>query len=356
LKLAAAAAVQAGGGIMNPTIFYLLDFGLFLAVLIIILFYRQLDRKDRQIHLVKALMENMQFELDEKFKKMRTAVEAMEDTMQGYEIHVSTLLKKVDSSLADLDRHADDLQKLHSYMSHYHRVLKDLEGLTGKAEARMKLLKADTEELGNIGERIEVFSQEVEALEEKLSIQSGKFLEQVEKARTDWTEQIAREVEESIRFANDQITKKSEEAAAAIDISKFQMRHETAADEEVPPSVEGVFSLPRLEEIQMEIEEIDNPDEPDDIDNPDEPDDIDDPDEPDDLDAEEIDMTDDEEDIQLYMDDDEVQAIEEKLSKREIVQRYASEGKDSSSIAAMTGIPRGEVELILELMDFTKDE
>ncbi|MCF7943206.1 MAG: hypothetical protein K9L21_02105, partial [Spirochaetia bacterium] len=74
------------------------------------------------------------------------------------------------------------------------------------------------------------------------------------------------------------------------------------------------------------------------------------------LDGEEIDMTDDEEDIQLYMDDEEVQAIEEKLSKREIVQRYASEGKDSSSIAAKTGIPRGEVELILELMDFTKDE
>ncbi len=347
---------------MNQTIFYLLDFGLFLTVLIIILFYRQLDRKDRQIHLVKALMENMQFELDEKFKKMRTAVDAMEDTMQGYEIHVSSLLKKVDSSLADLDRHADDLQKLHAYMSHYHRVLKDLEGLTGKAEARMKLLKADTDELGNISERIEAFSQEVEALDEKLSIQSGKFLEQVEKARIDWTGQISREVEESIRFANEQISKKSKEAAAAIDISKLQIRYKAAAEGEAPPSAEGGFSLPRLEESEVELEDLEDaaPNEVEEFDDSDNTDDDSDDEEDEsddlgDLEDEEIDMIDDEEDLQLYM-DDEVQTIEEKLSKREIVQRYANEGKDSSSIAAITGIPRGEVELILELMDFTKDE
>jgi len=67
----------------TSTYFLLIDIGLFLITIFIILFYRQLDKKDRQIHLVKTLMENMQDELDEKFKKMRTTVESMEDSVQG---------------------------------------------------------------------------------------------------------------------------------------------------------------------------------------------------------------------------------------------------------------------------------
>jgi hypothetical protein len=42
------------------------------------------------------------------------------------------------------------------------------------------------------------------------------------------------------------------------------------------------------------------------------------------------------------------------MSKKETVQRYASLGKEAAEISEITGIPRGEVELILELNDFTR--
>ncbi|MCK5156317.1 MAG: hypothetical protein KAQ69_07810, partial [Spirochaetales bacterium] len=189
---------------MNST-YYLIDVGLFLITIFIIIFYRQLDKKDRQIHLVKALMENMQFELEEKFKNMRTAVEAMEDSVQGHEITVQSLLKKVDGSLTDLDGHAENLQKLQSYTSHYHRILNELSTLTQKAEKRLQKLKTETASIEEMEKKVEAFTREAAALEEKIAVLDGEVADQVEKARVECIDNFTREVGEKLDAADSRI-------------------------------------------------------------------------------------------------------------------------------------------------------
>jgi uncharacterized phage infection (PIP) family protein YhgE len=390
------------GGVMNPTIFFLLDFVLFLVVLLIILFYRQLDRKDRQIHLVKALMLNMQTELDEKFRKMRTAVDAMEDAVQGHEITVSSLLKKVDNSLGELGKHAEDLDKLHSYISHYHRVLKDLEKQTEKAESRTALLKEDIAVLGDMGEQIERYSREVEQLAEKIELHSGKFLQQVEAARSEFSLRCREEFDEQLAQAVDQLKKQARAAAEEMRIpaaapSPPPVRTEpkpaarpqrTSApvsssadyppwpmdeDDEILDDFIGGLSededstddtpLPpdsstdELEEdLQEAMEEIDES-LPDSELTPGELEEeglyeVD-------TDEEEIIIEDDDDDFRTYLNGGETDGKQDeefagRMSKKETVQRYASLGKEAAEISEITGIPRGEVELILELNDFTR--
>ncbi len=61
----------------------------------------------------------------------------------------------------------------------------------------------------------------------------------------------------------------------------------------------------------------------------------------------------DDDDEEFFL-DDEPEEVEQKMTKRDIVEGYAKEGVDTARIAELSGIPRGEVELILELMDFTE--
>jgi len=180
---------------MNPVLYIVIDIVLFLITLFIIIFYRQLDRKDRQIHLVKALMENMQYELDEKFHKMRTTVEAMEDSIQEHEIGVESLLKRIDNSLGDLDKHAEDLHKLQSYMSHYHRILNELEELTVKAEKRLQKLEPEIAELESAGVKVDAWIGEAEQIRELLAAARKEIAQYTDEESRRQTEELRRRTE-----------------------------------------------------------------------------------------------------------------------------------------------------------------
>ena len=42
------------------------------------------------------------------------------------------------------------------------------------------------------------------------------------------------------------------------------------------------------------------------------------------------------------------------MTKRDIIEGYLQEGLDTARISELSGIPRGEVELIIELIEFTE--
>ena len=201
---------------MNLTYFLLIDIGLFLVTLFIIVFVRQIDKKDRQIHLVKTLMENMRGELDEKFKKMRTTAAALDDSVQSHEIAVHALLKKVDGSLTELDRHAGELQKLQSYTSHYHRILSELSTLTQKAEKRLQKLKVEMESVEDIEKKVETFTRETAALEERITLLDAEIAGEVEKSRVGCIDGFTQEVDEKIETAESRISAASEIAVEMI--------------------------------------------------------------------------------------------------------------------------------------------
>ncbi|NQT57775.1 MAG: hypothetical protein HQ557_02210 [Bacteroidetes bacterium] len=311
----------------------IIDIGLFLITIFIIIFYRQLDKKDRQIHLVKTLMENMQVELDEKFKKMRTTVESMEDSVQGHEITVNTLLKKVNGSLSELDRHADDLQKLQSYTSHYHRILNELSTLTQKAEKRLQKLKAETETIEEMEKKVEAFTRETAALEERIILLDGEVSEQVEKSRVECIDSFTREVGEKLEAADFRILTATENAVEIITskAEAVELQKTATPEPELEPEPEPKPELKPKPKPEPEPV-FDDDEEEDDI-------------------VEEINFEDDDEDFFL---EDEPEEVEQKLTKRDIVEGYGKEGLDTARISELSGIPRGEVELILELIDFTE--
>ena len=184
---------------------YLVTIIAFLATLSIILLFRQVDRRDRQIHLVKSLMEQMKGELDEKGRRLRLAVQEMEDDINVRETSVRSLLKQMEQSLGDIDRHAGDLQQLQAHLTQYNRVLKELAVLTQKAEKRLNLVEEQfdhidtfTAKLDAAEERIEALQRGCVAVEDRLGILQDEVNEQVDQTRVSCEDTFVRGIQERL--------------------------------------------------------------------------------------------------------------------------------------------------------------
>ncbi len=138
--------------------YYLFDIILFLITIVIILIYRYVDRKDRQIYLVKTFMDRMKQEIEDRHTILQESFDEISDTIELHEASVRNMLKRVDQSLEDLEKHASDLSQLQTYMSHYHRILKELSALTDKAEKRLSSLQEELSGLDQLEGRLQELS------------------------------------------------------------------------------------------------------------------------------------------------------------------------------------------------------
>ncbi|MDA3832958.1 MAG: hypothetical protein PF495_06135 [Spirochaetales bacterium] len=149
--------------------YYLVDVVLFLLTLFIIIVYRFIDRKDRQIHLVKTYLDRMKQELTNQENDMYTAFDQLAGDMERQEKSVRSMLKRVDQSLVDLETHAAELNQLQAYMSHYHRILKELSSLTEKAEKRLVLVQQEFDTLNEKRQELEQLSEKEQNLEKSVA-------------------------------------------------------------------------------------------------------------------------------------------------------------------------------------------
>jgi peptidoglycan hydrolase CwlO-like protein len=175
--------------------YYVVDIVLFLLALFVIIFYRFLDRKDRQIHLVKAYIDRMKQEVTAKEKSLQATFSQIEDDLQVREKSVRSLLKRIDQSLEELEQHAGDLNELQSYMSHYHRILKELSTLTEKAEKRMSLLQQHYDQLDGYAQRVEKLKQQQETLSQDIGELDEKFEKQLELLDTTNSQEFRRHLD-----------------------------------------------------------------------------------------------------------------------------------------------------------------
>ena len=167
--------------------YVLLDIVLFLVTLIVILLFRFQDRKDRQIYLVKTFMDRMRHQMEERYTTIKESFDKMSKTADTHETSVRDMLMRVDQSLEDLEGHADDLTQLQTYITHYHRILKELSMLTEKAEDRLTVLKGDLGEIDQIkndlaemvSERL-VLKDAIDQLDEQFETVKGEKISEIE--------------------------------------------------------------------------------------------------------------------------------------------------------------------------------
>lgn len=447
---------------------YLVTIIAFLATLLIILLFRQVDRRDRQIHLVKSLMEQMKGELDEKARRLRLAVQEMEDDINVRETSVRSLLKQMEQSLGDIDRHAGDLQQLQTHLTQYNRVLKELAVLTQKAEKRLNLVEEQfdhidtfTAKLDAAEERIEALQRGCVAVEDRLVILQDEVNEQVEQSRVSCEDTFVRGIQERLeRFTEtvdserERLLKQFEAVTRSIEELEVRVAQRAGSELLAEPSETGPVepdSIPELEpepEPELELELVEESEyepglevepeqkpeseqragstdlpvidgeqtmprerkagpkftalsfdldtyEPDELDEGYGEDDQETDDENSDLgddsygdatDAEDeeesalelisetgdeqdgddlgFDLDDDYyEDDEIYIDDDDEMASDDiddpddplVSEKMRLIESYVSEGFSANEIAELAEIPIGEVELILELIDYAND-
>jgi myosin heavy subunit len=186
--------------------YYVVDIVLFLLALFVIIFYRFLDRKDRQIHLVKAYIDRMKQEVTAKEKSLQATFSQIEDDLQVRERSVRSLLKRIDQSLEELEQHAGDLNELQSYMSHYHRILKELSLLTEKAEKRMSLLQQHYDQLEGYTQRVQQLRGQQDTLSRDIGELNEKFEQQLELLDTTNSQEFRRHLDTLLSRAESKLS------------------------------------------------------------------------------------------------------------------------------------------------------
>lgn len=332
----------------------------FLVVMFFMVSFRLLDKKDRKIDKARRYIEKQSAYLQETMEQRRQEVEALHDSIQSKEAVTREMLKRVESMLQEIDDHSDDLLQLQTQLTHYHRILKELSMLTDKAEQRTRKIKDD---LVNFGET----ETKMEELQEVI-LQGRKQLETVR-------QEIEEESQDAIirfREAAAQELLKQKQEAEKEQSPVLPLPSQPARKPEPEPPKPFPYIDPDIAEHQDEKpppEELLDP-EP-------EPEPAAEPEngasheQKKDPPHEQLlfEEEDDEEDASLYTYEDlsedesfiDEEPEEEELplgkdSKKDLVKRYRDQGMNPSEIAAEMDIPRGEVEVLLELIRFTEDD
>jgi len=166
--------------------YLLLDIGLFLITLLVILMFRFQDRKDRQIYLVKTYMDRMRTQMEERSKEIHGSFDQITESIELHESSVRSMIARVDRSLEELDTHASELNELQSYMTHYHRILKDLAALTEKAEKRLASLQESYDDMDQLREELISVREQHERVERSV----GELHTSIENVRQEKIAQI----------------------------------------------------------------------------------------------------------------------------------------------------------------------
>jgi myosin heavy subunit len=420
--------------------YYVVDIVLFLLALFVIVFYRFLDRKDRQIHLVKAYIDRMKQEVTAKEKSLQATFSQIEDDLQVREKSVRSLLKRIDQSLEELEQHAGDLNELQSYMSHYHRILKELSALTEKAEQRLSLLQEQYQSMDESAQRISELQQQEEMLSRQLEehrkqkiealdsessqeirkqfdlllnrgeSRLSKLSKSFEREYDNAMEALQKRMDTLLEEAREAIENQTSEAVEHLDEQKKTYSTLSSGDRGSAPLVDWRNNGISREVSQAAAELYDKNDEPDehiqlfdeidqddddlpassimehlqedehpfdedhevfdDVDLHDEPEipveepeeDLEDEDDHDEdvLDDEMLDRIYYEEDEAIILDDDEPEQEDEQEEapeispdKRRIVSEHLKDGFSVDEIQELTDIPKGEIELIRELLEYS---
>lgn len=219
--------------------------------LIVLVLIRVKDRKNRQIHLVKLLMENMKKDLDITFEHMNSSVKLMESDIETHQSSVRNLLQKVDNSLTELDKHANDLGQLQAYITHYHRILQDLSSLTEKAEHRLQSIDSQMELLGNTIHRLDLYEQQIYTIQEKLGKLDTDIEDQLQSAGNNFERLLDKRARKHIIMLEEIVKERLEVFQNTFDQESVKFSDYIEALQNETANAEEVLLLLQSKEAQL---------------------------------------------------------------------------------------------------------
>ena len=278
----------------------------FLVVMTFFLTFRLLDQKDRKIHKARKYIEKQAAYLEKTINERRESLQDLESSIQAKEASTREMLKRVESLLQEIDEHSDDLMKLQAQLTHYHKILKDLSVLTEKAERRIQSVSQG--------------SREIEETERRLEALQGDLVQRVDEARN------MRDELDQAAFA---ARREREQQEAQPQQFALPPEPETIPEDKPDVKAKPVGAPAYQPELRRSFDDIDLEDDP-----------------------YSYEESGDEMEIEAEV---ELSEPEGSTSKKDMVKSLRDSGMSTQDIADQMGIPRGEVELLLEILRFAED-
>ncbi len=337
----------------------------FLVVMFFMISFRLLDKKDRKIDKARRYIEKQSAYLQETMEQRKREVENLHESIQSKEAITREMLKRVESLLQEIDDHSDDLLQLQTQLTHYHKILKELSMLTEKAEQRTKKIKDDLVNFGETETRMEELQEMILQGRKQLETVRQEIIDESQDALIQFKEEVAQELLRQKHEAEKELS-----PVLPLPSQEAQKPEKPQFKEPKPfPFIDPDIAVPPVQESSEAEEVHEDEDEP--------------AEEPAVIQQEKTDtpqnakepyqeeqlFPDEEDDDSLYayedLSEDESFIDEEpeeeepplgKDSKKDLVKRCRDQGMNPSEIAAHLDIPRGEVEVLLELIRFTEDD
>lgn len=143
---------------------------LFLVTLAIIFILRSEDKKERRFEMVHRLVAKTKAEMSQAGDQLIQRSAAAEERMAQKERDAKQLISLIDSQLANIKDHSDDLAELQRVLDYYHQMLGQLAQMTEQAELRTTQVKDEVRKVEMVRTQIDVFLSQVDEADAAMQV------------------------------------------------------------------------------------------------------------------------------------------------------------------------------------------
>jgi len=199
-------------------------------VILILVLYRQMDRSNRTLKLIKDYSERLKKELGEFVKDQERAVKDYAISLNVERDSAKELMKRLQQTEDELSKKAQSMAKIDSQIKAYESSLAELEGMTSRVQENMNRVRDESafvettgKRIGEVKDKLAEFEKELAVIEKKYERELGDIEKQFEKDNAASLEKTADAVMATVnstvsdlRASEETIERKVEEHRLAI--------------------------------------------------------------------------------------------------------------------------------------------
>jgi len=222
------------------------DFGnliVLVAVVVILIVYRQLDKNNRSLEKIRKYAETVRHDLNEFVEERTAAVQDFETVLKVHDKTAAEILRRIQAVEAHLLTRLPEVEQMQARLDRYAATMTDLEAQTGRVDANIDRLKEEAVFVDRVSQRIKGAGDQMTALEDdfvrirqEFADINAKDLETVRKNAFETFERETFTYVQQLREAQKQVDGFQTfvtdlEARQQAAVAAFEAQQRTAADE-----------------------------------------------------------------------------------------------------------------------------
>ncbi len=214
-------------------------------VAVVLIIYRQLDRDNRSLEMVKKYAEKLKDELS-------VYVDKRSEDLQRYSIEVEVqqkaakeVLKRLQTVEENLNNRAEAIGKIESRLSDYDTALSRLSDMTAKADENLSRLHEENEFTDSVAAKLAQAEKAMAAIEAEMPALKEGFTRENQAAIADFKEQVLSDMGK--RIDDTRTTLENAQAAAEASLAKAE-----SGREQTQKFIDQAFAAARAESEKLE--------------------------------------------------------------------------------------------------------